>query len=170
MLKLELLENKSMKNLLQYTISLTLLCASLPSGSVLANPYNSCTRNLLDTGIDSQTASIACSQALVPADLGSCVQRINQQTGINPEEALQNCYQVRRPRELATCVRNIDRSITVTSANMIVDNCRKSLLPRRYAQCVVGISNQNTGISGEDALANCLATKDLAEVIFPESN
>lgn len=159
-----------MKNLLQYTISLTLLCASLPSGSALANPFNACTRNLSGTGINPETASLACAQALVPADLGFCVQRINRQTGISPEEALQNCYQVRRPRELASCVSRIEGGITVTSANKIVDNCRKSLLPKRYAQCVIGLSNQVTGISGEQALDDCLAAKDLAEVIFPEQN
>lgn len=159
-----------MRNLLKYTISLTLFCATIPSAPAHANTFNTCTRNLLGTGINADAASIACANALSPTDLGFCVQRINQQVAIPPEKILQNCYQVRRPRELVTCVRNIDNRISVTSADLIVDNCRKSLLPIRYAQCVVGVSNQETALTPDQALSDCLAAKDFPSVIFPSSN
>lgn len=153
-----------MKNLLKSTIGLGVLGSlfyfGIPSTPVLANPFNVCARDLIDSGIAPEVAGEACGEALVPSDLSFCVSRTNQPGVITPEEALNACYQVRRPRDLATCFNNIDRRVDLTSttATEVLDNCRKSLLPKRYAQCVVGLTSQGESITTEQALDDCLST------------
>lgn len=130
--------------------------------------YSICAGELLDREIASSQVAIACSQALIPADLSFCVTKINRLTTITAMDALSACTRVRRPVEMSTCVvdiynRTIGSNPTVTAnpANAILENCRRSLLPLKFADCVIGLSQQIDFRSNpNEALRTCIAAEE----------
>lgn len=171
-----------MKSLGKLIIKLTVVTGMFSIGipAAQANAFNTCTRELLSSGIEGDMAAVACADALVPSDLSHCVRRIAEKTAISPETALNSCYRVRRPRDLAVCVTNIDSKVlnanvkseaaemTTDPLDLALDNCRKSLLPGRYFRCVVGITRQVATISPEVAMNNCLNAEDYPSELFPD--
>jgi hypothetical protein len=128
--------------------------------------YSICAGELLDRGIAPDPVAIACSQAVVPADLSLCVAKISRLTPVTANDALVACNRVRRPLDLSTCVVDIysrtqgDKPIVVaSSANVVLDNCRRSLLPLRFADCVTGLSQQ-ISFSPDAALRSCIAAEE----------
>jgi hypothetical protein len=130
--------------------------------------YSICAGELLDREIAATQVAIACSQALIPADLSFCVTKINRLTTITAIDALSACTRVRRPVEMATCVVDIYNrttgstpSVIARPANAILDNCRRSLLPLKFADCVVGLSQQiDFSVSSDGVLRTCIAAEE----------
>lgn len=130
--------------------------------------YSICAGELVDRGIAQSQVAISCSQALIPADLSLCVIKINRLTTITAIDALGACTRVRRPVEMSTCVVDIynrttgsNPSVTINSADAILENCRRSLLPLKFADCVVGLSQHiDFRASSEGVLRTCIAAEE----------
>jgi hypothetical protein len=89
-----------------------LFSMTVPSRPVMAgNQFSTCVAELLRSGVPGEQAGTACSDALIPKELSSCVSEIQQQTPISGEEAVKACYRVRRPVDLANCVVDINRTV-----------------------------------------------------------
>jgi hypothetical protein len=69
----------------------------LAPGVAQANEFGNCTGKLLDAGIDLESASLACAQALHPDDVASCVVNVTGSAEILAEDALAACSRDRRP-------------------------------------------------------------------------
>jgi hypothetical protein len=137
---------------------------------------------LTNNGIPPEKAGTACSDALIPKELSSCVARIKADTPVDPEKALAACYQVRRPIDLANCVSDIQRA-TLNSASkpketeaaadelslpeVALDSCRASLLPGRHSECVIALSRDVKGMSPLEAMDTCLSAEDFPPDLFP---
>lgn len=130
--------------------------------------YSICAGELLDRGIVPDQVAIACSQAIIPADLSFCVTKINRLTSVTAMDALSACTRVRRPVEMSTCVVDIfnrttgaNPSVFVSPANAILDNCRRSLLPLKFADCVIGLSQHiDFRASSDGVLRSCIAAEE----------
>jgi hypothetical protein len=136
-----------------------LLAIGLPlqPASAKQNDYQSCAAALRDSGIAEAEVAAACSAALKPAELATCVSEIGGQTAIEASAALSGCRRVRRPLELSTCVVSINPGDGEIA--QVLDNCRRSLLPARFSECVVGLVaeiNYNTN----RAMRSCIAATD----------
>ena len=73
--------------------------------------FDECVIAILNSGLSQEQASAACTDAIVPEDLGICVEKLTNNTPIPGINAVQNCYLVRRPRDLSACVLDIDKEI-----------------------------------------------------------
>ncbi|MGV0027120.1 hypothetical protein [Phormidesmis priestleyi] len=129
------------------------------------NPYLVCSRDLAGAQISTPDAASACSQALRPQDLGSCVVRIANNK-IAGTDALSVCRQVRRPIEAGNCVVRIRQQASDAAVVDVLDSCRRSLLPERYAECVVGL-NRQLKIAGKEAIGTCLNASDRPTDVLP---
>lgn len=129
------------------------------------NPYLVCSRDLSDAKISTTDAASACSQALRPQDLGTCVTRIANDK-IAGTDALSVCRQVRRPIEAGNCVVRIRRQASDAAVVDVLDSCRRSLLPERYAECVVGL-NRQLKVAGKEAINTCLNASDRPNDVLP---
>lgn len=157
----------------------------VPAGAELdparLNQFDVCVTELSDSGIPSEKAGTACSDALIPKQLSSCVAQIKADTPVDPEKALAACYQVRRPVDLANCVSDIQRA-TLNSASkpkedsgadepslseQALDTCRASLLPGRHSECVIALSRDVKGMSPLEAMDICLSAEDFPADLFP---
>lgn len=148
-------------------VSFPVFLLSLPNSAV-AGSIGSCADNLITDGVAKSAAAAACSDALKPNDLATCVATITAGTNIKGNEALQSCYKVRRPDELASCVTTLSGDLSAEKSTMALDNCRRSLLPIRYAECtsdLVGIAQ----ISHEEAMKSCIAAEFNPSQITPEA-
>jgi hypothetical protein len=137
-------------------VSLPVFWFTIPNPAIAGN-IGSCANSLIADGVAESDAAAACSDALEPNVLASCVEDISSNTGIEGDAALQACYRVRRPDELASCVTTISSNLESESM-MALDTCRRSLLPIRHAECTVdltGISN----ISSAEAMESCIAAE-----------
>jgi hypothetical protein len=137
-----------------------LLAIGLPLQPVSARPnsYQSCASALRDSGIAEAQVAAACSAALRPTELATCVSEIGGQTSIAAPDALSGCRRVRRPLELSSCVVSINPGEGAV-ATEVLDHCRRSLLPTRFSECVVGLVaeiNYNTN----RAMRSCIAATD----------
>jgi hypothetical protein len=145
------------------------------------NQFDVCVTELTNNGIPPEKAGTACSDALIPKQLSSCVAQIKADTPIDPEKALTACYQVRRPIDLANCVSDIQRA-TLNSVSkkeneaaegepslpeQALDSCRASLLPGRHSECVIALSRDVKGISPREAMNTCLSAEDFPPDLFP---
>jgi hypothetical protein len=131
-----------------------------PVSARLDNGYRTCAAALRDSGIAEAQVAAACSAALRPTELATCVSEIEGQTTIAAPDALSGCRRVRRPLELSTCVANINPGEGAV-AKAVLDHCRRSLLPARFSECVVGLVaeiNYNTN----RAMRSCIAATDPA--------
>lgn len=130
------------------------------------NDYESCATNLLKAGISKEDTAIACSEALHPQDVGSCVVRISSEPNITALDVLAACRRVRRPIELSSCVNQIRREIKDAATAEVLDNCRRSLLPTRFSSCVVGISRR-TDIVATPLMNICISGSDIPRDFGP---
>ena len=130
------------------------------------NDYESCATNLLKVGISKEDTAIACSEALYPQDVGSCVSRISSEPNITALDVLAACRRVRRPIELASCVNEIRREIQDSAIAEVLDNCRRSLLPTRFSSCVVGI-RRRTDIVATPLMNICISGSDIPRDFGP---
>ncbi|NJR37651.1 MAG: hypothetical protein HC781_00965 [Leptolyngbyaceae cyanobacterium CSU_1_4] len=138
-----------------------LLAIGLPLQPVSArvdNGYQTCAAALRDSGIADAQIAAACSAALRPAELATCVSEIGEQTSIAASDALSGCRRVRRPVELSTCVVSINPQ-EGTVATDVLDHCRRSLLPVRFSECVVGLVAE-IDFNTNRAMRSCIASTD----------
>ncbi|MBE9045927.1 hypothetical protein IQ255_16205 [Pleurocapsales cyanobacterium LEGE 10410] len=139
-------------------VSLPVFLLTIPNSSAIAGSIGSCADSLIVDGVTESAAAAACSDALEPEVLASCVADIKNSTDFEGNDVLQACYRVRRPDELASCVTDISAGLELSNSTLILDSCRRSLLPERYAECtldLVGIAE----ISSEEAMASCIAAE-----------
>ena len=128
--------------------------------------YSSCLSSLTGAGIPINDAADACAGALYPADLSTCVTRIEGNTAILATDALNSCRQTRRPVDLASCVVNIsDRASEDPIALNVADFCRRSLLPLRFSNCVVGLQGDTLTIT--EAMQDCIAAGRRPREVLP---
>lgn len=142
----------TVKGLAGLSIMATLVTVSLPA---YANDYERCTNELSKRQLSTEDIASACARALVPQDLGNCVQRIVERTSITAPEALNACRQVRRPLDLATCTVDIRNRLGDSNMGSVLESCRRSLLPVRYADCVVGLA-KSAKASTPQAMEACI--------------
>ena len=149
-------------------VSLPTFLLAIPNSPALAGSIGNCANSLISDGVDQSAAAAACSDALQPNDLASCVSNIAGNTDIQGNAALQSCYRVRRPDELASCVTTLSASLEPNQSMMALDNCRRSLLPRRYAECTVDLAGISQ-ISSEEAMRSCIAAEFRPSEVAPET-
>lgn len=125
------------------------------------NDYRFCAARLLALNISVAEVSSACSAALNPRRLSTCVYDIGRRTNILATDALSTCRQVRQPNELASCVVGISVNAQEETIPEVLDYCRRSLLPVRFAQCVVGL-RQEIDVSPIQAMDTCISASDRA--------
>lgn len=149
-------------------ISLPIFLLGIPNSPAWAGDIGTCANSLIIDGVSKSGASIACSDALKPIDLSSCVTDIKANTNIKGDDALQACYRVRRPDELATCVVNLSSSLAAEKSTMALDNCRRSLLPERYAECTLDLTSV-AQIPSEEAMKSCITAEFNPSQVAPET-
>ena len=147
-------------------ISLPAFLWAIPSSPVLAGDIGNCADRLISGGVATLAAATACSDALEPTDLASCVERITMEVDVEGSEALGACYRVRRPDELASCVTAIGGGLEA-GGTMALDSCRRSLLPERHAECTLDLASFDE-ISDEEAMASCIAAEYMPSEVSPE--
>jgi hypothetical protein len=138
----------------------------LTAPRALANDFETCTRDLLEAGVESASATGACGQALHPADLSSCALDITKVADVEAEQALLACQSDRRPKELATCVTDIHQELAVDNSTAVLNNCRRSLLPINYSDCVVGVATA-AELAVAESMAQCIAAGYRPEDLAP---
>lgn len=139
-------------------VSLPTFLLAIPSSPAMAGSIGTCASSLISNGVAKSAAASACSDALKPSDLASCVVTIAGNSDIKGDDALQSCYRVRRPDELASCVTTISSGLEKAKSMMALDSCRRSLLPTRYAECTVDLAGISQ-ISNEEAMKSCIAAE-----------
>ena len=148
-------------------VSLPAFLLAIPNHA-MAGSIGSCANSLINNGVSQSAAAAACSDALQPNDLASCVGTITAGTDLKGNEALQSCYRVRRPDELASCVTTLSASLEQGKSMMALDNCRRSLLPLRYAECTTDLTTISQ-ISSEEAMESCIAAEFNPGDVAPQS-
>lgn len=161
---------KILLNVIRWTslVSLPAFLLTIPSSPAVAGSIGSCADSLIADGVAQSAAAAACSDALEPNDLASCVVDIKADTDIQGDDALQACYRVRRPDELASCVTDISSGLAKVESTMALDNCRRSLLPKHYAECTLDLTGI-AQISSEKAMASCIAAEFNPSEVAPEA-
>ncbi len=147
-------------------ISLPAFLLTIPSSPAMAGSIGSCANSLINDGVAESAAAAACSDALEPSLIASCVADIATGTDIKGDDALQSCYRVRRPEELASCVTDISSSLAQGKSAMALDNCRRSLLPERYAECTIDLTSI-ANISSEEAMKSCITAQFYPSEVAP---
>ncbi|WP_416676307.1 hypothetical protein [Egbenema bharatensis] len=128
--------------------------------------YRACLSGLTGAGISTNEAAAACAGALYPADLSTCVTRIDGNTAILATDALNTCRQTRRPIDLASCVVNISgQAPEEPIALNVADFCRRSLLPLRFSNCVVGLQGDTLTLT--EAMQDCIAAGRRPRDVLP---
>ncbi|MEO1341658.1 MAG: hypothetical protein AAFV28_11080 [Cyanobacteria bacterium J06635_13] len=152
-------------------ISFPVFLLAVPNSFAFARGagIGACADSLISSGVAELSAASACSDAIAPGDLASCVEQIEAETAVNGDEALQACYRVRRPEELADCVTTIDGSLETGKSAMALDSCQRSLLPERYAECALDLAGVSE-LPGEEVLKSCLAAEIKPGEVSPENS
>lgn len=148
-------------------VSFPAFLLAVPNSSALAGEIGSCADSLISGGVSELAAAAACSDALEPNDLASCVNDITAESNVKGIEALGACYRVRRPQELANCVTTISSALEGKAA-MALDSCRRSLLPERHAECTLDLASFSK-ISSEEAMSTCIAAEFMPSEVAPET-
>lgn len=153
------------RSLITSSFVVTGLVMMLPANAVTTipasyrNEYRFCAARLLALDIPAAAVSSACSTALNPKRLSTCVYDIGRRTNISATDALTSCRQVRRPNELASCVVGISVNSQEETIPEVLDYCRRSLLPVRFAECVVGL-RQEIDVPPTQAMDSCIDASD----------
>lgn len=146
------------------------LAATIPvtAGTAQAREarYDQCARDLLEAGIEADTAATACALALRPTEVSDCVVDVTRVSAVLPEVALSACSRDRRPTEVANCVADIHQDLDVADPTPVLVLCHRSLLPERYAACVTGLA-ETIGYDTETSLARCIAAGYRPENVAP---
>ncbi|WP_019508188.1 hypothetical protein [Pleurocapsa sp. PCC 7319] len=148
-------------------VSLPVFLFTIPNSPAMAGSVGSCAEGLIANGVTKTAAALACSDALEPTELSSCVGDIKTGTDIKGDDILQACYRVRRPDELASCVTDLS-ALEAGKSTMALDNCRRSLLPERYAECTLDLANV-VKMSSEEAMASCITAEFMPSEVAPET-
>lgn len=161
----------SWRALITSSFVITGLATMLPATAVTTipasyrNEYRFCAARLLALNISATAVSSACSTALNPRRLSTCVYDIQRRTNISAIDALPSCRQVRQPNELASCVVGISVNSQEETIPEVLDYCRRSLLPVKFAECVVGL-RQEIDVPPTQAMDSCIDASDRS---FPAS-
>lgn len=134
------------------------------------SPYEICVKELQQAKASAESIPSACSTALRPKELSSCVLDITLADGveIGADDALANCRQVRRPDELSTCVIDIRQRTEAATTTEVLSHCRRSLLPLQFSQCVVALSVEQKQ-PADSAMSTCLDGRDRPRDFYPTS-
>jgi hypothetical protein len=147
-----------------------LIAIAIPTRPVAAyTEFQICTAQLVRfASVAQDIASVACADALRPADLSRCAVTISLRTPGIIQDALSACKRVRRPVELSRCVIDISDSYRVSDSQVpsIMDYCRRSLLPIRFSECVTGLRRE-VDLTAPRALNDCIAAEDFPRQLFP---
>jgi len=128
--------------------------------------YEGCASELVDLGIEADTAAAACALAFRPSQVSSCVAGVLDVSTVSPLSALSACSRDRRPDEVASCVATIHDQFVVDEPQSVLVSCHRSLLPERYAACVTGLADAvEYGV--EESLSRCIAAGYRPENIAP---
>ena len=149
-------------------VSLPVFLLTIPNSPAIAGEIGSCANSLIADGVAQSAAAAACSDALEPTLLSSCVEDISNNTDLEGNAALQACYRVRRPDDLASCVTTISSSLE-SELTMALDTCRRSLLPVRHAECTVDLVSVSD-ISTEEAMESCIAAEFYPSEVDPSTD
>jgi hypothetical protein len=149
-------------------ISFPVFLLTIPNSPALAGDIGICANSLIIDGVSKSAAAAACSDALEPTDLASCVADIKASTAIKGDDALQACYRVRRPDELASCVVDLSGGLAAEKSTMALDNCRRSLLPEHYAECTLDLTSA-AQIPSEEAMKSCITAEYFPSQVAPET-
>jgi hypothetical protein len=159
----------------QTVIAVTLLgfgMALLPIAPALArkdsrDDFDRCTADLIRFKVSNEEALAACSRALYPEYLGTCVRRLVLRGKYEATDALAACRVVRRPTDMAECTTDIRDNLKNAVAADVLTACRQSLLPNRYADCVRGLSSGAKNLPPETALNSCLEVQYFPRELDP---
>lgn len=116
--------------------------------------------------VSPETASVACSQSLRPADYSRCVVTISLRTPAATNNALTACTRVRRPVDLSRCVIDITDRARDSQVPSVLEYCRRSLEPIRFSECVSGLTRE-VDFATPRALDTCIAAEDFPRQLFP---
>ncbi len=122
--------------------------------AVQANEFGNCTGKLLAAGIEAESASLACAQALHPDEVASCVVDVTATADVLSEDALTACSRDRRPDEVAACFDSIYTNLAGADPLETLNNCQLSILPSRYSDCVTGLAAASD-LTPDSSLATC---------------
>lgn len=140
--------------------------ATATAARATGDNYRECARDLLDAGIEADTAAAACALAFRPTEISNCVVDVVDVSSVTPVQALSACSRDRRPDEVATCVENIHRDLEVADDSLVLTSCHRSLLPERYSNCVVDLA-EVIGYPAEESVARCIAAGYRPENVAP---
>ncbi|MEO8892315.1 MAG: hypothetical protein ABI417_12400 [Coleofasciculaceae cyanobacterium] len=145
-----------------------LVAIAIPTPPAVAyTPFQICTAQLVRyASVTPDKASVACANALNPADYSRCVVTISERTPAVTDDAITACTRVRRPVELSTCVVDITNRSRDSQVPTVLDYCRRSLLPIRFSECVNGLSSEVDSATPK-ALDTCIAAEDYPRQLFP---
>lgn len=119
-----------------------------------ANEFGNCTGKLLSAGIDVESASLACAQALHPDEVASCVVDVTTAADLAAADALAACSRDRRPDEVAACLGSIYGALEGVDPLTTLQSCQLSILPLRYSDCVTGLADASE-LTPASSLATC---------------
>ena len=122
--------------------------------------FRDCAAGLLKVKLSADEASTACSQALRPRELSSCVVDIKRQTDVAALDALNTCRQARRPNEVSSCVIGISKNSHRKADPADLNYCGSTLLPMRFADCVVGLRRATKELEPLQAMNSCSNATD----------
>lgn len=145
-----------------------LVAIAIPTPPAVATtPFEICAAQLVRfASVAPSIASVACANALSPADYSRCVVTISARTPTITNDAITACTRVRRPVELSTCVVDIINRSRDSQVPTVLDYCRRSLLPIRFSECVTGLSRA-VDVASATNLDTCIAAEDYPRQLFP---
>ncbi len=116
--------------------------------------------------VPAEKASVACANALKPADYSRCVVTMSLRTPAITNDALAACTRVRRPIDLSTCVVDITNRSRDSQVPSVLEYCRRSLQPIRFSECVNSLTREVDSATSK-ALDTCIAAEDYPRQLFP---
>lgn len=145
-----------------------LVAIAIPTPPAVAyTPFQICAAQLVRyASVTPERATVACANALSPADYSRCVVTMSLRTPAITNDALTACTRVRRPIELSTCVVDITNRSRDSQVPTVLDYCRRSLQPLRFSECVSGLSRE-VDFATPKTLDTCIAAEDYPSQLFP---
>jgi hypothetical protein len=145
-----------------------LVAIALPTPPAVAyTDFQICAAQLVRfASVAPERASVACANALSPADYSRCVVTMSLRTPAITNDAITACTRVRRPVDLSTCVVDITNRSRDSQVPSVLEYCRRSLQPTRFSECVTGLTRE-VDFATSKALDTCIAAEDYPRQLFP---
>lgn len=145
-----------------------LVAIALPTPPAVAyTDFQICAAQLVRfASVAPERATVACANALRPADYSRCVLTMSLRTPAITNDALTACTRVRRPVDLSTCVVDITNRSRDSQVPSVLEYCRRSLQPIRFSECVSGLTRE-VDFATSKALDACITAEDYPTQLFP---